>query len=98
MLANAAANARSVATLKGVSTFARSVPFATKQESGILTVCLALPAMRLNSAICAASPARFTRSPVMTTNAGFKRLAVAIANSKFAVSWAKSLLLEKKPN
>ena len=40
-----------------------------------------LPATRLNSAICAASPAALTRSPVSTTNAGFRRLAVAAVSA-----------------
>src|ERR1035437_1919567 len=57
-----------------------------------------LPATRLNSAIWAASPAALTRSPVSTTNAGFRRLAVATANSKLAVSCSNPLFSAYIPN
>src|SRR5208283_2766243 len=57
-----------------------------------------LPATRLNSAICATSPAALTKSPVTTTNAGFRRLAVATANSKLAVSCSNPLSPVYIPN
>ena len=46
----------------------------------------------------AASPALLIRSPVITTKAGFSRLAAAMANSKFAVSCTKSASLVNMPN
>src|SRR6187399_2933086 len=55
-------------------------------------------AIRRYSAICFASPPLLTRSPVTTTNAGRRRLAVAIAISKLAVSCTKSLLAVNMPN
>ena len=47
-------------------------------------------AIRWYSADCSGSPPLLIRSPVITTNAGFQRFTVATANSKFAVSCAKS--------
>src|SRR5581483_7792069 len=55
-------------------------------------------AMRLYSATCALFVLWLTRSPVTMTNAGLRRLAVAMANSKFAVSWAKSAFFVYMPN
>src|SRR6266508_3628152 len=54
--------------------------------------------MRRYSAIWAASPGLFTRSPVTTTNAGRSRFADAITNSKFAVSCAKPASAANMPN
>ena len=51
----------------------------------------------LNPAICAGVCA-FVRSPQITTNTGFKRFALAMKNSKFAVSCAKSRSLANMPN
>src|ERR1039458_1762368 len=59
---------------------------------------LSLPVMRLYSANWPASAGLFTRSPVTTRNAGCIRLTLAIANSKLAVSCAKSWLLVYMPN
>src|ERR1035441_3086360 len=57
-----------------------------------------LPVMRLYSANWPASAGLFTRSPVTTRNAGGIRLTLVIANSKLAVSCAKSWLLVYMPN
>src|SRR5438093_435085 len=57
-----------------------------------------LRAIRQYSAVCAGSPALLIRSPQTTTKAGRRRLAFAIANSKFAVSCAKSRSFAYIPN
>ena len=55
-------------------------------------------AIRWYSAICAASPCLCVRSPQITTNAGRRRFAAAIARSKLSVSCVKSLFAVKNPN